>query len=373
MMCPKRNHRLVLLCGMFILATWNPLFGDTQQGMSAQQPGALAAASPANIIQYIRDRFKVPAGVKVDAEPVHRSTFPRFYQTTVTVDDGNQKRVSDVFITSDALCLVTGNVFALSGASNADVVRCVREAAKLPPTAQVTVGPFTNTAFSDFLESTVTVRDGNNVQNGELYVTRDHRTGVLGLVLPFRRDFVERLINTKDQPSVGPANAPVTIVEYADLECPHCALFQKFLESELLPHYGSKVRIVFKEFPWAFHPWSTTAAIANECAYQIDPSKFLNYRTLIFGNQEAINVSNLRAQLLSLGEQAGLDQLRLGKCLDAKASLGRIEACRKEAHALRVTETPTFFVNGRIVMGVAPTLALYAIVDEAMATADERY
>ena len=100
---------------------------------------------------------------------------------------------------------------------------------------------------------------------------------------------MQRLINTKNQPSVGPSNAPVTIVEYADLECPRCAYFQKFLEEELIPRYGNKVRIVFKEFPLTFHTWSTTGAVANECAYVIDPSKFLNYRTLIFGSQATIN------------------------------------------------------------------------------------
>jgi len=149
-------------------------------------------------------------------------------------------------------------------------------------------------------------------------VTRNHRTGILGLVLPFRRDFVERLIDAKDQPSAGPADARVTIVEYADLECPTCAYFQKFLDSEFFPHYGKKVRVVFKEFPLTFHTWSTTAAVGNECAYQIDPSKFLNYRTLIFTNQEIINATNVREQLLHLGEQAGLNPFTLSSCLDTK-------------------------------------------------------
>lgn len=175
----------------------------------------------------------------------------------------------------------------------------VRDAAKLPATAEVTVGPFASAAFPDFLKSTVTVRDGTKVQSGELFVTRGHRMGIFGLVLPYRRDFVEQLIDTKDQPTFGPANARVTIVEYADLQCPGCAFFQKFLEKEFLPHYRSKVRIVFKEFPLPSHDWSTTAAVANECAYLIDPSKYLNYRALIFGNQETISLTSVRERLLS--------------------------------------------------------------------------
>lgn len=372
MMRLKLNKRVALLCGMSILVTWHSLLGGTQHVGSAQPAAVLAEATPANIIRYVRDRFEVPQTVRVDADPVHPSPFPHFYQTAVTVDDGKQKRVSDVFITNDALCFVYGNIFVVNGASNAEVIHCVREAAKLPPTAQVTVGPFASTVFPDFMKSAVTVRDGSKVQSGELFVTRDHRTRVLGLVLPFRQDFVERLIDTKNQPSVGPPNARVTIVEYADLECPTCAYFQKFLESELLPHYGSKIRIVFKEFPLPSHPWSTTAAVANECAYLIDLSKFLNYRTLIFGNQETMTVQTVREQLLSLGAQAGLNPVDLSSCLDAKASLGRIEACRKEAQALGVVKTPTLFVNGRIVIGVPPAPAFYAIVDEAMANTDAR-
>ena len=368
----KLDKRLAPLCGMFILVACTLLPADTQHVESTKRMAVPAAATPANIIQYVRDRFQVPEAIRVDAKPVHQSAFPSFYQTAVTVDDGKQKRVSDVFITNDARCFVYGNIFALNGASNAEIVRCVRDAAKLPAAAEVTVGPFASSAFPDFLKSTVTVRDGTKVQAGELFVTRDRRTGILGLVLPFRRDFVEQLIDTKNQPSVGPASARVTIVEYADLECPTCAYFQKFLESEFLPRYGSKVRIVFKEFPISSHPWAATAAVANECAFQIDPSKFLNYRTLIFGNQETITVTDLRAQLLCFGEQAGLDRASLSSCLDAKASQGRIDACRREAQTLGVYKTPTFFVNGRIVIGVPPAPAFYAIVDEAMARADAR-
>ena len=355
------------LCGIFVLAIWTPLMLATQSAGIHPQVGIPAAVSPANIVQYVRDRFEVPQTVTVDVQPVHRSSFPHFYQTSVTLDDRKQRRVSDVFITDDARCFIAGNLFAMTGTTSAEIARCVRDAVKLPATAEVTVGSFAKTGFPGFLKSSVSVRDGTNVQTGELYITQDHHTGIFGLVLPYRRDFVEQLIDTRNQPSVGSADARVTIVEYADLECPMCAYFQKFLESELLPHYAEKVRIVFKEFPIASHPWSTTAAMANECAVQIDPSKFVNYRTLIFANQESISPTNLREQLLSLGEQAGLNRASLSSCLDAKSSQGRIEASRNEAQTLGVNKTPTFFVNGRIVVGIRSAQSFYAIIDEALA------
>jgi protein-disulfide isomerase len=366
----KSHKDLASFCAVFILITWTTLLAGNQSVGIPPPSGVPAAASPANIVQYVRDRFQFPPTVSVNAQPVHRSQFPHFYQTSITVDDGKQKRVSDVFITDDARCFVAGNIFAMNGTTSAEIARCVRDAAKLAATAEITVGHFANTVFPDFLKSTVTVRDGTKVQSGNLYMTRNHRTGIFGLVLPFRQDFVEQLIDTRNQPSIGPARAPVRIVEYADLECPMCAYFQQFLESDLLSHYAGRVRVVFKEFPLSFHPWSTNAAVANECAEQIDPSRFLNYRSLIFANQQIISVTNLREQLLSLGEQAGLNRINLSSCLDAKASLSRIEASRSEAQALGVNQTPTFFVNGRIVIGIQSSSSFYAIVDKALATSD---
>ena len=213
----KIRHQLPLWCGILLLANWTSLSADTQTRARVQQRVS-AAPTPADIVQFVRDRFEYPPTVKVDAQPVHQAPFSHFYQTAVTVDDGKQKGISNVFITTDARCFVYGNIFALTGVSDAEVVHCLREAAKLPATAEITVGAFASSAFPDFLKATVTVRQGTKVQSGDLFVTRDRRTGILGLVLPFRRDFVEQLINTKDQPSVGPVNARVTIVEYADLD-----------------------------------------------------------------------------------------------------------------------------------------------------------
>jgi protein-disulfide isomerase len=356
-----------LWCGLLITMTCGSLLGDPRHAGGAGKAGVNELPAPASVVQYVRDRFEIPEKVKLEAEPLRRSSYPRFYQTVVTLDNGKQKQTNNVYITDDRLCFVMGNIFALTGESNAEIVRRLRDAAKVPPAAEVTVGSFKETPFLEFLKATLTVKAGSKAQTGELFVTRDRRTAVLGLVLPFRRDFVERLINTQDQPGVGPARARVTIVEYADLECPSCAYFHKFLEGEFLPKYGSKVRIIFKEFPLPSHHWSAAAAVANECAYLINPSKFLQYRTLIFGNQGTINAADVRERLLSLGDQAGLERAGLTTCLDSQATQGRIEACRREAENLGVNKTPTFCVNGRIVVGIPSTAGFCKIVDEALA------
>jgi protein-disulfide isomerase len=158
----------------------------------------------------------------------------------------------------------------------------------------------------------------------------------------------------------------VTVVEYADLQCPACARLHEFLEKEFLPKYGDKVRVIFKEFPLPMHDWSTAAAVANECAYQINPSVFPGYRTLIFANQNAINASNARERLLALGDEAGVERSRLAECIDSKASLSQVEAARQEGEDLGVNKTPTTFVNGRIIVGLASQATFDKIVDAAL-------
>jgi protein-disulfide isomerase len=314
----------------------------------------------------MRDRFEVRESIKLTAEPLSKSQFPVFFQTIVTTDDGRNKRATDVFITKDGRCFVLGNVFALHDGSTADLIRCVREVTKLPPQTELKIGTFNKTPYPQFLKAIITASDGKRTQTAEVFITKDWRTGILGIIVPFREDFVRGMIKTKDVPGLGPSNAPVTVVEYGDLQCPTCALLHEFLEKKLLPKYAGKLHVVFKEFPLPWHDWSTTAAVANECAYQINPSAFSGYRTLIFANQNAINASNVREFLLSLGEDAGVDRSKLAACMDSKASLSRVEAGRQEGEDLEIHGTPTSFVNGRIVIGLRSEAAWDQIVDAAL-------
>jgi len=358
-----------LTCSLcLLLIGGNGLAAETGPLQAARPAAASGLASPEKIVQYVRDRFGWPESVKLTAEPLRNSPYPVFFQTTVRTDDGREKRAGDVFITKDGRCFVLGNVFALPQGSTADIIRCVREVTKLPPQTELKLGTFNKTVYPQFLKALITASDGKNTQTREIFITKDRRTGILGgIVLPFRQDFVRDLIKTKDVPSLGPSNAPVTVVEYADLQCPTCARLHEFLEKELLPKYGDKVRVIFKEFPLPWHDWSTAAAVANECAYQINPSVFPGYRTLIFANQNAINASNVRERLLALGDDAGVDRSRLAACIDSKASFSRVEAARQEGKDLGINGTPTTFVNGRIIVGLPSQATFDKIVDEALA------
>jgi protein-disulfide isomerase len=250
------------------------------------------------------------------------------------------------------------------------ILRYLQERFPLSPTAKMTVGPLRPSAFPGFYQTTVTVEDGKQTGSQDFYVSKDGHYLIQGNVYTLGADprrEAERQISTQGKPSVGPASAPVTIVEFADLQCPTCAKMHEFLESQLLPKYGDKVRLVFKEYPLVqIHDWALTAALANECVYKLKPDAFVTYRTKVFENQTNITATSAAAQLERYAEQVGVDLSSVRACIDSKETMGAIESDFKEAQALGVTSTPTFFINGKMLVGGPAPEEFYKVIDEAL-------
>jgi protein-disulfide isomerase len=328
------------------------------------------------ILLYVRAKFGVPDSVKLTADPLRPSIYPGFLETTITADQGKQKRLNSAFVTKDSRYLILGNLYIVVADPASEIVQRVREQFRIPVTSGVTAGPLGNSPYPGLLTTTITVDDGKQKQTQDFYVTTDNRCLVVGSVFDLgldpRREALG-VITTANQPGHGSANAPVIVVEFSDLQCPMCARVHDFLEKELLPKYGDKVRVVYKEFPLpTIHEWSLLGSIANQCAYQMNPATYVPYRSLIFKNQSSFNAANARDLLLDYGEQVGLDRLRLAACIDAKASLPRVEENFREGQAVGMTRTPTCFVNGTMVVGLESAEAFYKVVDEALRVAKQR-
>ncbi len=349
-------------------------------------PRAVAAntsATDQKIIRYVRERFGIPDTTKLTVAPFQDSGYIDFYKTTISVVNGQKKSSQLALITKDGKYMVIGDVFVASptvqhdftknsSATDQKIVDYVRTKFHVPETIKLSVGPFRDSEFSDFYQTTIYGQNGEKRSAQPAFVTKDGRYTVIGSIFNLNADprtEVEHTINLKDQPSVGPANAPVTLVEYADLECPTCAEMQKFIEQKLIPKYGNKIRIVFKEFPLVtIHDWALTAAIANECAYQLNPADFFRYRSTVFASQGMINAANVRTLLLDFGQRSGLNRLKLATCIDSKQTLPRVEADMREGQQLGIMSTPTLIVNGTPVVGLSPD-RIYQMIDQALRSA----
>jgi protein-disulfide isomerase len=211
-------------------------------------------------------------------------------------------------------------------------------------------------------EVDVEVKVGENQQTGKVYVTRDGKYMFRGEVSDLAKDPIAETraqLQTKDSPSLGPANAPVTLVEFSDFECPVCRNLHDALRG-LLPNYP-QVRVVFKDYPIEqIHPWARTAALAGRCAYQQDPKAFWKIYDLIYDGQETISAENAWGKMTDFVGQSGLNADAFHACMASPEAGAAVNASRDNGIQLEVNSTPTIFVNGRRIVGADPhTLEQY--------------
>jgi protein-disulfide isomerase len=170
-------------------------------------------------------------------------------------------------------------------------------------------------------------------------------------------------VASADHPSVGAKDAPITMVEFGDFQCPFCRASENSVK-EVRAKYGDKVRLVYMDFPLGIHQHAMDAANAARCAGEQD--KFWQYHDAIFADQSKLAPADLKASAAKLG----LDAKKFGACLDKTKYQSQIQQDMAEATKLGVTGTPTFFINGREITGAQPANKFEEIIDDEMAKAE---
>lgn len=171
-----------------------------------------------------------------------------------------------------------------------------------------------------------------------------------------------------DRPARGPANAPVTIVEYSDFQCPFCKRGSDTIE-EVTQAYGDKVRIIFKHLPLeGKHPNARRGSEYFEAIAMQDAAKAFAFKKLVFDNQDKTYGSDKQADELyqKLAKEAKADVARLSKDLKEKADFitKRINADMAEAQQNGIEGTPGFLINGVTIKGAYPFKDFKPIIDE---------
>ena len=152
--------------------------------------------------------------------------------------------------------------------------------------------------------------------------------------------------------ALGPANAPVTITEYASMTCPHCAAFNENVFPKIKAAYidTGKIRYVFREFPLDIK--AAAGSMLSRCIAKDDAAKYFAVTDLLFKQQGEWVLKNTTEALTRIGKQAGLSQSQVESCLKDQALLDKIAADQKYAsEVLKVNSTPTFFINGVMIKG----------------------
>lgn len=243
---------------------------------------------------------------------------------------------------------------AASSQTQKNIEAYLRNVYAFGPETQLAVGPLKATAVDGILETSIDVVIEGNKQTVKFYVSKDGKFLFRGDMSDMTKDPLAEtraLIQMNDAPSVGDKNAPVTLVEYSDFQCPVCKNLHDVLRG-MLPNYASKVRVVFKDFPLEqIHPWARTAAIAGRCAYQQDPKAFWKVYDLIYDNQEIVSAANAWTKMADYASQSGLNADSFKTCMASPEAGAAVDASRKNGQELEVGSTPTVFVNGRRIVG----------------------
>ncbi len=170
-------------------------------------------------------------------------------------------------------------------------------------------------------------------------------------------------VDTTGQPVIGNEDAKVTIVEFSDFQCPYCEKGYTTME-EILVKYPVDVKVVFINFPLGFHEYAQKAAEASECAFA--QGKFKEYHNLLFENQDALTMDDLKAYAVELG----LDTEAFNSCLDNGDMAELVKADMAYGSELGVTGTPAFFINGQKLVGARPIADFEAIIDAALGSGE---
>jgi protein-disulfide isomerase len=152
--------------------------------------------------------------------------------------------------------------------------------------------------------------------------------------------------------ALGPANAPVTITEFASMTCPHCSAFNETVFPKIKLEYidTGKIRYVFREFPLDIK--AAAGSMLARCIAKDDSGKYFAVIDMLFKQQMDWAMKNTTETLTRIGKQAGLSQQAVEDCLKDQALLDKIAADQKyAAEVLKVDSTPTFFVNGEKIKG----------------------
>jgi protein-disulfide isomerase len=270
------------------------------------------------------------------------------------------------FLKSIALILLAGSVAAAqSGAVKPADKAAASDSTTLP--SEATVDSFMHQQFgyeSDLswkissirpstiqglAEVTVVLANPQGQQLTRFYVAPDGQHALVGEIIPFGARPFDPAKSILDKgitgPSRGPKDAPVTIVEFGDLQCPACKAAQPTIEALVAAEPGA--RFVFQNFPLEMHNWAAKGAAYSDCVGRASNEAFWKFVSKTYETQSDITAENADEKLTAIADGAGVKGAEIAACAAKPETKAHVDASIALGKAVDVTGTPTLFINGR--------------------------
>jgi protein-disulfide isomerase len=197
----------------------------------------------------------------------------------------------------------------------------------------------------------VTVQISGPQGQGEqkFFVTEDGKHAVVGDVIPFGAhpfDKTRDLLQKKAAgPSRGQASAPVTVVEFSDLQCPHCKEAAPTIEKLLTDN--PNIHFVYQNFPLPMHNWALKAADYADCVGRASNDAVWKFISSVYAAQSDITAENADQKLTEIADKSGVNGKDIAACAAKPETQSRVEASIDLGKSVDVNATPTLFINGR--------------------------
>jgi protein-disulfide isomerase len=250
------------------------------------------------------------------------------------------------------------------------LIKFFRKKNNIAPSAQVTVSGLKDSVIKGAKEGVLEVGPPQ-AKKVPFTVSSDGKYAIFAESVDLTVDpskAVMAKIKLDDAACTGPKDAKVTVIKYSDYQCPFCARGYTTME-EVKKQYPDKLRYCFKDFPLGFHPWAEPAAIAAKCVAQQKPEAYWKVYDGFFQAQKEVNPGNVKDKAWGFVEAEGLDKAKFDECFDSKKTQAAVKAEMAEGQSLGITGTPSFVINGRLLVGAQPIDAFKAVIDDELASA----
>ena len=166
-------------------------------------------------------------------------------------------------------------------------------------------------------------------------------------------------VDADDDPMKGKANAPIEIIEFSDFQCPFCSRFYTQTLPQIQKEYidTGKAKLVYRDFPLSFHPEAQKASEASECAE--DQGKFWEMHDKLYENQGSLSSDSYKAWAAEMG----MDSSEFDDCLDSGKYAQEVQDDMNDGRAAGVSGTPSFFINGKKLVGAHPFETFKQVLD----------